>query len=58
MARVFKQRITWRLVALIASETALIVAAVMISAYLRLSSEGMTAGWVQKAFLIAVVCQV
>ena len=58
MARVFKQRITWRLVALIASETALIVAAVMISAYLRLSSEGMTAGWVPKAFLIAVVCQV
>jgi sugar transferase (PEP-CTERM system associated) len=57
MARVFKQRVTWRLVALIASETVLIVAAVMSSAQLRLPAGGMTAGETPKALLIAAVCQ-
>jgi sugar transferase (PEP-CTERM system associated) len=56
MARVFMQRVTWRLVALLASEAALIVGAVLLAAYLRTGHE-ITAAALPKAMLIAAVCQ-
>ncbi len=57
MARVFRQRITWRFLALIVSEAALIVAAVIIAAYLRLAPQAITGADIQKAVLIAMVTQ-
>ena len=57
MARVFKQRITWRLAALLLTEALLIVGAVLLSAYVR-TGMPLTASQAAKAFLIAVVCQI
>jgi sugar transferase (PEP-CTERM system associated) len=51
------QRVTWRMPALLASETALIVGAVMLSVYARLG-EWLTVDDLPKTLLIAVVCQV
>jgi len=58
MTRVFRQRITWRVVMLIASETLLIVGAVALSAYIRLTAEFLVPAELPKALLIAAVCQV
>jgi sugar transferase (PEP-CTERM system associated) len=51
------QRVTWRMLALIASESVLIVAAVMAAAYLRLADGALTQSDFWKAGLIALVCQ-
>jgi sugar transferase (PEP-CTERM system associated) len=57
MARVFKQRITWRTVALVFSETALIMGAVIFSAFL-LSGDNLAQPEVwRRAALIAGACQ-
>jgi sugar transferase (PEP-CTERM system associated) len=57
MARVFMQRVSWRLLALMASETALITGAVIVSANLRLPAGVRTPESFLKALLIAGVCQ-
>jgi sugar transferase (PEP-CTERM system associated) len=57
MARVFMQRVTWRMLALLASETALIVFAVILAAYVR-TGQDLTQKTLSKALLIAAVCQV
>ena len=51
------QRVTWRMLALIASETALIATAVMGSAALRLTMAQVSLDDVPKALVIAIVCQ-
>ena len=56
MALVFRQRITWRFAALLASEAALIVGSVVLSAYLR-TGQSLTLPAFGKALLIAAVCQ-
>ena len=57
MARLFKQRVTWRAVALIASETVFIAAAVLLATYIRLAPGTVTLAELPKALLIALVCQ-
>ena len=57
MARVFMQRVTWRLVALVGLETLLIVGAVTLAAYVRLGVGNVTQADSFKALLIAFVCQ-
>jgi sugar transferase (PEP-CTERM system associated) len=59
MARVLSQRIPWRTSALIAGESALIVAAVGVSASIRLGTDVwmLQQGYMAKALLVAVVCQ-
>jgi sugar transferase (PEP-CTERM system associated) len=56
MVRVFRQRVTFRLVALLATESVLIVSAVMLGAYLR-TGEVATPGTLARALLITTVCQ-
>jgi sugar transferase (PEP-CTERM system associated) len=59
MARVLNQRISWRTVALIPGESALIIGAVAASASIRLGADGWLwqGGFLGKALLIAFVCQ-
>jgi sugar transferase (PEP-CTERM system associated) len=56
MARVFMQRVTWRMVALLVLEALLIVVAVLVSARL-VTGVTLTGIEVAKALLIAAVCQ-
>jgi sugar transferase (PEP-CTERM system associated) len=58
MARLFRQRVTWRVFALIASETALIVAAVSLSGYIRLADSVFSVHDLSKTLLVGLVCQV
>ena len=57
MARVFRQRVTWRTGALIASESALIIGAVIFAAYARTGEDLSQSDVWRKAGLIAGVCQ-
>jgi len=59
MARVLNQRVSWRTVALIPGESALIVGAVAASVWLRLDGEPWTwqQGVLAKGLLMALVCQ-
>jgi sugar transferase (PEP-CTERM system associated) len=62
MAKILKHRVSWRVVLLIACESALIVEAVVFAAYLRLGAAAWDLmanenGW-WKSILIAAVCQV
>lgn len=61
MAKILRHRVSWRLILLIACESALIVEAVVFAAWLRLGSAAWDLmanenGW-WKSVLIAVVCQ-
>ena len=56
MAKVFRQRVTWRSIALLGSEATLIVTAVLVSAFLR-TGESLTWVTAAKAVPIAFVCQ-
>ncbi len=62
MAKVFRQRLSWRTVWLIACETALIVSAVILAAWFRLEAGAWellsTGTGIAKVALIAAVCQV
>src|SRR5512144_3089496 len=57
MARLFRQRVSWRLVALIASETTLIVLAISESAFLLSTITLSYPGVFARALLVAGVCQ-
>jgi sugar transferase (PEP-CTERM system associated) len=56
MATLFRQRVTWRLLTLLASEACLIVCAVTLSAFLR-TGQALTSDNLLKALLIAAACQ-
>jgi sugar transferase (PEP-CTERM system associated) len=56
MARIFMQRVTWRMLALLASEALLIIGAVLLAAHARIGLD-FTQIEVSKALLIAAVCQ-
>jgi sugar transferase (PEP-CTERM system associated) len=57
MARVFSQRVPWRLLGLIGSETVLIVAAVSAATYMRMFPVDLAWAEARKALLVAGVCQ-
>ncbi|HEY3383881.1 MAG TPA: TIGR03013 family XrtA/PEP-CTERM system glycosyltransferase [Vicinamibacterales bacterium] len=61
MAKIFKHRVSWRLFLLIGAESALVIGAVVLAAWLRLGPSAWAlmeneAGW-WKAALVAAVCQ-
>ncbi|MGE3507410.1 MAG: TIGR03013 family XrtA/PEP-CTERM system glycosyltransferase [Vicinamibacterales bacterium] len=58
MATFFRQRVTWRSWLLISAETALIVGAVALAAFLRLPEDPISADHLLKALIIAVLCQI
>ncbi|HXH06102.1 MAG TPA: TIGR03013 family XrtA/PEP-CTERM system glycosyltransferase [Vicinamibacterales bacterium] len=57
MARIFSQRVTWRVFVLILSEAALLVAAVLAAVWLQ-TGEPLNRGELWRAAIIAAVCQV
>jgi sugar transferase (PEP-CTERM system associated) len=57
MATLFRQRVSWRSVALIASETGLIVLAISAAAVLRAPTGALGSAGMYRALLIAAVCQ-
>src|SRR6185436_1281472 len=58
MALVLNQRVTWRTVALITCESALIVGAVVVSAALRTTEPVWVGPALAKGLLVAVICQI
>lgn len=58
MATVLMQRVTWRSWGLIASETALILAAVACAAYVALPGTPVTLSHLLKGLLVAALCQI
>ncbi|HSL22763.1 MAG TPA: TIGR03013 family XrtA/PEP-CTERM system glycosyltransferase [Vicinamibacterales bacterium] len=57
MATVFRQRVPWRSLALIASETVLIVFAISSATYILTPGGGLAPGELARALMIVAVCQ-